>query len=447
MPTAAPAPGLPEHYFRHEFGRLVSVLSVRFGVHRMELCEDAAQAALLRAVQRWPSGVPDEPGAWLYRVAQNHVLDALRRERRSERYASEAGEAEGGGEGHGVGRGDGRGVGHGVGHGDGHGHGQGIEDVYMESEVKDDVLRLLFVCAEPSIPPESQLVLALKTLCGFTVEEIALRLFQSEAAVHKRLQRARAQLRESPVELDTPPLDALADRLPRVQHALYLVFNEGYSSAQPDRLIRRELCDEAVRLALLLATHPVGATPETDALLALMFFHAARFEARVDGAGGLLVLEEQDRSLWDHDLVQRGLFHLRRSARGEQFSRYHAEAGIAAEHCLAPTYTQTRWDEIARLYETLDRIAPSPLHTLNRAIALAEWQGPRAGLDVLERLRPPEWLLGYYLWDATLGELHRRAGDRERAAGHLARALDLAPTQAEKDLLRRRLRACAVGSG
>ncbi|HLK40079.1 MAG TPA: sigma-70 family RNA polymerase sigma factor [Polyangiaceae bacterium] len=419
MPTADPAPELPEHYFRHEFGRLVSVLSARFGVHRLELCEDAAQTALLRAVQSWSSRLPDEPGAWLYRVAQNHVLDVLRRERRVERHAAEVGGAE-------------------------PSEGQVTEDAYMQSEVQDDVLRLLFVCADPSIPPESQLVLALKTLCGFAVEEIALRLFQSEEAVHKRLQRARACLRETHVEFDTPPLDTLADRLPRVHHALYLVFNEGYSSAQPDRLIRRELCDEAVRLTLLLAAHPVGATPETDALLALMFFHAARFDARVDGTGGLLVLEEQDRSLWDRRLVQRGLDHLRLSARGERFSRYHAEAGIAAEHCLAPTFAQTRWDEIARLYEVLDRIAPSPLHTLNRAIAIAEWQGPRAGLEVLETLAPPQWLLGYYLWDATLGELHRRTGDGERAARHLTRALELAPTLAEKDLLRRRLATCPV---
>lgn len=415
--TPTPAPELPEHYFRHEFGRLVSVLSRRFGVHRMELCEDAAQTALLRAVEAWSAegGVPRDRGAWLYRVAHNQVLDGLRRGKRDTPYVpgdeTAAGAAEEG-------------------------------PVYLESEVKDDLLRLLFVCADPELPPESQLVLALKTLCGFSITEIALRLFQSEEAVHKRLQRARARLRDAKVALETPKMEQLADRRPRVLQTLYLLFNEGYSSARPDALIRRELCEEAVRLALLLAEHPVGDDPETDALLALMYLHAARFDARLDGEGGMLLLEEQDRSRWDGELLRAGFRHLQRAARGERFSRYHAEAAIAAEHCMAATYRETRWDEIARLYELLDCVAPSPLNTLNRAVAIAEWKGPRAGLDVLEALQAPAWLSGYYLLNATLGELYRRSGDRKRGALHLTRALGAAPTHAERTVLQRRLEQC-----
>jgi RNA polymerase sigma factor (sigma-70 family) len=393
------APELPAHWFRRELGRLVSILSRRFGIQRLELCEDAAQTALLQATQSWSSKLPDDPGAWLYRVAHNHVLDELRREKRDERYLAEV----------------------------------RVDDV--EQTVADDVLRLLFVCADPAIPPESQLVLALKTLCGFSTEEIALRLFQSEDAVHKRLQRARARLRE---HAEVQSIDA--ERVGSVLHMLYLLFNEGYSSAEPERLIRRELCDEALRLALMLREHPAGALPETDALIALMCFHAARFDARLDGMGGLLLLEEQDRSLWDRELVERGLARLTRSARGETLSRYHAEAGIAAEHCLAPSYAKTRWEEIVRLYTVLERIAPSPLNLLNRAIALAEWKGPDAGLDALAALEVPSWLQGYYLWDATLGELYRRRGDRERALAHTERALASAPTNPEKALLARRAR-------
>ena len=208
-------------------------------------------------------------GAWLYRVAHNYVLDELRRDKRDERYLAE------------------------------------VQTEYAQQEVQDDVLRLLFVCADPAIPPESQLVLALKTLCGFSTEEIALRLFQSEEAIHKRLQRARDRLRE---QAEVQSIDP--ERVPSVLHMLYLLFNEGYSSAQPDRVIRRELCDEALRLALMLREEPAGALPETDALVALMCFHAARFDARVDGMGGLLLLEEQDPSLWDRELIQRGLLHL-----------------------------------------------------------------------------------------------------------------------------------------
>ena len=392
------APDFPEHWFRRELGRLISVLSRRFGLHRLELCEDAAQTALLRATQSWTSNLPEDPGAWLYRVAHNHVLDELRREKRRDRYLAEA------------------------------------QPDDAQPGAHDDVLRLLFVCADPAIPPESQLVLALKTLCGFSIEEIALRLFQSEDAVNKRLQRARARLREHAEIQGIDPA-----RVPGVLHMLYLLFNEGYSSAQPDRVIRRELCDEALRLALLLKEDPAGALPETDALVALMSFHAARFDARVDGLGGLLLLEEQDRSRWDRELIQRGLDHLVFSARGETVSRYHAEAGVAAEHCLAPSYGATNWEEIVRLYEVLERVAPSPLNVLNRAIALAEWKGPDAGLAALEGLEAPSWLLGYYLWDATLGELHRRRGDRDRALAHTCRALAAAPTNPERALLERRL--------
>jgi RNA polymerase sigma factor (sigma-70 family) len=397
------APELPEHWFRRENGRIVSILSRRFGVHRMELCEDAAQTALLQAARSWSAKLPDDPGAWLYRVAHNHVLDELRREKRDERYLAEV-------------------------HGD-----------YAQQEIHDDVLRLLFVCADPAIPPESQLVLALKTLCGFSTEEIALRLFQSEDAVHKRLQRARARLREHAEVQSIDP-----ERVHSVLHMLYLLFNEGYSSAQPDRMIRRELCDEALRLALMLREDPAGALPETDALIALMCFHAARFDARVDGMGGLLLLEEQDRSRWDHELVQRGVDHLTRSARGQALSRYHTEAGIAAEHCLAASYAETDWEEIVGLYEVLERVAPSPLNVLNRAIALAEWKGPEVGLAALEAFEAPSWLLGYYLWDATLGELHRRCGDRDRALAHTKRAHAAAPTNPEKALLERRMKTMSA---
>jgi RNA polymerase sigma factor (sigma-70 family) len=418
VPDPKPAPVLPEHYFRHEFGRLVAVLSRRFGMHRVELCEDAVQTALLRAVQSWPQReLPDDKSAWLYRVAVNEVLGVLRRAKRIDASDDNAEEVA-----------DDANV---------------EEAVQLEHEVRDDQLRMLFVCANPGIPRESQIIFALKILCGFSVEEIALRLFQSDEAIYKRLQRARAALRERIEEVGTPNFVELASRLPTVLEILYLLFTEGYSSAQPDKLIRHELCEEAIRLGQLLVEHAVGAAPEVAALLALMYLDAARFDSRVDGTGGLLLLEEQDRSLWDRDLIHIGISYLHRAARGEVFTRYHAEAAIAAEHCLAPTYKETRWDEIARLYQMLDRVSPSPINTLNRSIAIAEWKGPEAGLALLEALKPPPWLLGYYLWDATLGELYRRRGDRERATAHLKRALDAAPTHAERALLRRRLEACS----
>jgi RNA polymerase sigma factor (sigma-70 family) len=404
-----------EHFFRHDYGRLVAMLARRVGVRHIELVEDAVQSALMAALTAWTQQeLPEDPGAWLYRVAHHRLIQNLRQEsgrlRILEKAAAELTD----------------GVAHPV-------------KPSFSNEIRDDMLRMLFVCCDEAIPRESQLVLALKTLCGFSTAEIALRLFTSEANVHKRLGRARDRLREAPPDMETPPLETLRSRLPGVHGVLYLLFNEGYLAAHAEEAIRHELCDEAVRLAALLAEHPVGAVPESFALLALMHLHAARLGARVDGAGGLLLLEEQDRSLWDRERIRRGIEWLGRSSTGDVFSRFHAEAGIAAEHCLAPSYAQTRWKEIADLYGMLERVAPSPLHTLSRAVAVAEWQGPQAALAALEGLAPPAWLSGSYLWDAVLSDLHRRAGHSEVARQHRERALGSAPTDAVRELLRRRL--------
>jgi len=393
------------------------VLARRVGVRHLELVEDAVQSALMTALSTWTAqGLPSEPGAWLYRVARNQLIGELRREAGRlhilEKAALDLALA--------------------------------MEDdapiaPFFPDEVRDDLLRMLFICCDEAIPRESQLVLALKTLCGFSTAEIALRLFTSEANVHKRLGRARERLREASPTIETPPLQALRSRLPSVHEVLYLLFNEGYLSAHAELAIRRELCEEAIRLGTLLAEHSVGDVPETFALLALMHLHAARLAARADGEGGLLLLEEQDRSLWDRDRIGLGAEWLARAASGEVFSRFHAEAGIAAEHCFAPSFAQTRWQEIAERYSILERIAPSPLHTLNRAVATAEWQGPEAGLAVLDGLVPPSWLLGSYLWDAVVSDLHRRTGSLEVAQQHRERALASAPTAAVRELLLRRL--------
>ena len=414
-PGATTAPDLVEHFFRHEYGRLVALLARKAGVRHLDLVEDAVQGALLAALTAWTvQGRPDDPGAWLYRVACNNLVGDLRRTAGRLRILERAVDA--GAEG-----------------------GDHPAPSYFAGEVADDMLRMLFICCDDVIPRESRLVLALKTLCGFSAAEIALRLFTSEANVYKRLARARDRLCEALPDVQTPPLDTLRSRLPSVQAVLYLLFNEGYLSAHAEQAIRRELCDEAIRLATLLAEHPVGAVPETFALLALMHLHAARLGARCDGMGGLLLLEEQDRSLWDREGMQLGAEWLKRSASGEVFSRFHAEAGIAAEHCFAPSFGQTRWREISELYAMLERIAPSPLHTMNRAVADAEWQGPEAGLAALQALAPPAWLAGSYLWDAVVGDLHRRAGNLEVAQRHRDRALASAPTEAVRQLLRRRL--------
>jgi RNA polymerase sigma-70 factor (ECF subfamily) len=405
---------LAPQFFRHEYGRLVALLSRRVGVHHLELVEDSVQAALLAGVESWrKSELPANRSAWLFRVAQNHFVGELRRRGRQSELL------------------------------DMHGEDASSSDeppfAFLAGDVHDSLLRMLFVCCNDAIPVESQLVLALKTLCGFDVPEIAQRLFISEANVYKRLARARSRLREERALEDEVTTEQLAARLPAVRAILYTLFTEGYLSSHAEDAIRRELCDEGRRLTGILAQHPVGATPETFALLALMHLHSARMSARQDGSGGLLLLEEQDRSRFDQQEMALGLSWLARSADGTVFSRYHAEAGIAAEHCLAPSFAATCWDRIVACYELLDRLAPSALHTLNRAIAVAQLRGPSEGLAVLQGLEPPAWLAGSYLWAAVLADLHRRCGNAEIGLRYRSVALELAPSPLVRAALERRL--------
>jgi RNA polymerase sigma factor (sigma-70 family) len=411
----ASPPDLVEHYFRHEYGRLVAILVRRVGLPHLEGVEDAVQGAVLAALTAWvANGIPDNPSAWLYRVAQNRLVGVLRKDQGHQRILDGAADQ------------------------DAH---EGEEPVSpaFDGEVRDELLRMLFVCCDETIPQESRLVLALKTLCGFSTGEIAFRLFTTEANVYKRLARARDRLRQCEMDTQTPPLESLRSRLPSVHAVIYLLFNEGYLSTHAEHAIRAELCEEAIRLGTLLATHPVGAGPPTFALLALMHLHAARLAARQDATGGLLLLEEQDRSLWDAEHLHQGATWLAGAAQGDVFTRFHAEAGIAAEHCFAPSFADTRWNEIAELYAMLERIDPSPIHTLNRAVAIAQGQGPRAGLAVLDGVVPPAWLDGHYLWDAVLADLHHRAGNAATAERHRDQALAAAPSTAVRQLLHRRL--------
>lgn len=413
---------LGEHFFRHEFGRLVATLSRRVGLRHLEAVEDAVQEALLAAVDSWPKTVvPDNPSAWLYRVAHNRFVGELRRQARrgalDELHAAAEPKAD-----------------------------ESAPELRLAGDVRDDLLRMLFVCCDEAIPIESQLALALKTLCGFDVREIAARLFTTEANVYKRLGRARSCLRELPLREADVTTDRLTTRLPVVQGVLYLLFTEGYLSVHAETAIRRELCDEARRLATLLAEHPVSATPETFALLALMHLHTARMAARQDVAGGLVLLEDQDRSRWDQTLIHQGLHWLARSAAGATFSRFHAEAGIAAEHCVAPSFAETRWDRVIECYALLERVAPSPLHLLNRAVATAELHGPAQGLALLEGIDPPTWLSGSYMWSAVLADLHRRAGNDAVAESYRRTALETAPSASIREVLARRLARASARS-
>lgn len=393
------------------------MLTRRVGAQHIEAVEDAVQSALVAALEAWAvSGLPDKPSAWLFQVARHKLVGNLRQGARRRVLLEQNASA--------------------------HLSPESCIEVQLPGDVNDDVLRMLFLCCDTTVPKPSQLVFALKTLCGFDVREIAIRLFMSEANVYKRLTRAKTCLRQAPpawfVETELEP-GQLAERLIAVHNVLYLLFTEGYLSSHEQLAIRQELCEEALRLAGVLAEHPVGQVPETFALLALMHLHKARLAARQDAAGGLLLLEEQERQLWDQEEIQRGLEYLALSAQGETFSRFHAEAGIAAEHCLSASFELTCWKRIVECYELLEQLAPSSLHRLNRAVAVAEWQGPQAGLAVLEGFTPPTWLVGSYQWSAVLADLHWRLGQPSAAERYRELALNSAPSPPVKRLLLRRL--------
>jgi RNA polymerase sigma factor (sigma-70 family) len=419
QPAAEPATRLVEHFFRHESGRLISVLTRVFGLRNFDLVEEMVQSALAEALQAWRAqGIPDNPSAWMHRVARNKVLDALRHRdtvlRLAPAWARLRPAAPQ----------------------------PAIDDPWLDSEIEDSQLRLMFACCHPALARENQIALTLKSLCGFSNAEIARGLLVSEETVKKRIQRSRQQLVNGGVELEVPRAVELAGRLDSVHQCLYLLFNEGYEPTAGDDAIRGDLCEEAVRLCQLLCAHAHCRSPASFALLALMLFHAARFEARTDGEGRLLLLEDQDRTKWNGPLIARARYFLDRSAEGKTISLYHLEAGIALWHCSAASFAETNWRAILTLYDALLRLRRSPIYELNRAIVLAHLEGPEAGIRVIESLASEPQLRQYHFVDATLGELYRRAGDRARARMHLERARDAAHLAAERELLSRRLDRC-----
>jgi RNA polymerase sigma factor (sigma-70 family) len=422
--SAAPNPDiahLTDHLFRHEAGKLVAVLTGIFGIERLQLAEDVVQEAMVRALQTWPYyGVPKNPAAWLTQAAKNLALDTIRREKTfHEKQPQIIALIE-----------------------QRAGDGDGPEAPKFENEIKDDRLRMMFVCCHPLIPAEAQIALALKTLCGFSPPEIAKAFLTTEAAIAKRLTRAKQRIREAQIAFEIPAGNELARRLDGVLQSLYLLFNEGYKASSGELLIREDLCREAIRLTGLLAEHPAGNRPKTHALLALMLLNAARIPSRLDADGNLLRLQEQDRSRWDQSLLARGMFHIAHSAAGNELSEYHLQAGIAACHCAARDYAATDWPHILELYDRLIEFDDSPVVALNRAVALAEIQGPQAGIEAVGAIQNLQSLESYYLLHAVLGEFEIRLNHLRAAAGHFRKALQLAEIKSEQTFLAKRLREC-----
>jgi len=408
-----------EHLFRHEAGKMVAILTRIFGLEHLNLAEDVVQESLARALQTWPFyGVPENPAAWLMRVSRNLALDVLRREknfRDKEASISLLTEVQSSRSG---------------------------TETFSDQEIADDRLRLMFVCCHPQVPGDARVALALKTLGGFSVTEIARAFLTSEAAVAKRLTRAKQKIRSARIPFEIPAGEELADRLDGVLQSLYLLFNEGYKASTGEKLIRGDLCDEAIRLTELLARHHCGNGAKTHALLALMLLNSARLAARVDTSGNLLRLRDQDRAQWNQATIARGLFHLAHSAAGDEISEYHLQAGIAACHCAAPDYASTDWSQILELYDRLIEFDDSPVVALNRAVALAEIRGPQAGIEAVAAIQNLPSLESYHLLYAVLGDFESRLDHAAAAAAHFRKSLELAQIKSEQIFLSQRLRSC-----
>ena len=420
-PPLEEASQVVEHLFRHEAGKMVATLTRIFGIEHLTMAEDVVQEALVRALQTWPFyGVPQNPAAWIMRASRNLALDVVRREKlfRDKEPAIiatleqwPASVAVG-------------------------------NAPLLENEIQDDRLRMMFVCCHPFISQEDQVALALKTLCGFSPAEIAKAFLTTEAAIAKRLTRAKQKIREARIPFAIPEGQELVRRLDGVLQSLYLLFNEGYKASSGDSLIREDLCREAIRLTSLLAEHEAGDQPRTRALLALMCLNAARIPTRVDDEGNLLRLQEQDRSRWDQPMIARGMFHFAQSAAGQEITEYHLQAGIAACHCAAKDYASTDWQQILELYDRLIEFNDSAVVALNRAVVLAEARGPQAGIEAVNAIQNLQTLDSYYLLYAVLGEFEARLNHSHAAAAHFRKSLQLAEIKSEQLFLSKRLQAC-----
>lgn len=410
-----------DHLFREEWGKLVATLTKVFGVHNLQMAEDVVQDTLLAALNNWKiNGLPNNPTAWLYTVAKNKAIDLLRKQNKTS-------------------------------HPDNSIHNpllqseytlaQAITDLINTDSIDDDQLRMMFVCCNPALSQEAQVAMVLKILCGFSITEIAKAFLSKYDAIEKRVYRAKQVFKEKRIAFELPAKENLQERTETVLLVLYLVFNEGYNSTEHSNLIRNDLMDEAMRLCRLICNSQQLPTESAMALYALMCFTAARNKARIDAAGNILLLKQQNRLLWDSDLVNMGIYYLEHSASGTYFSKYHLEAGIAYEYVKATSYENTNWQHILSWYNLLNDLYPSPVVALNRAIVVAEIEGPAKAIETIQAIPQLDWLKNYYLLPATLGELYIQLGKTEQAKTYLNKAIKLTKSEKEKKLLSNKLKA------
>lgn len=413
---------LLDHLFRHESGKLFSVLTRIFGTENLDLVEDVVQDSLLEAVVQWKfKGVPENPLAWLIQVSKNKALNILNRKKQNKKFRSDSAYNL---------------------------VSKWVEEtspdhVFSDQEILDDQLRMIFTCCHPSVSSDAQIALALKTLCGFSIQEIAKAFLTNEEIINKRLVRARQKLRENKVSFNVPSGKNLEKRLSVVLTTIYLLFNEGYSASSGEDLIRQDFCEESIRLTEILCKHgAIGQKSHVYALLSLMQLNSSRFKSRLSSDGCILTLSDQDRSLWSQELITAGLMNLEKSASANEVSIYHILATISAYHCAAADFESTDWNKILSLYDNLIKLDNSPIVLLNRAIALSKVKGPVKGIAELDLIREIPAIKTYPLYYSTQAAFYIDLNEYSAAAASLETAIRLSPLLIEKELLQKRLLRC-----
>ncbi|HLA57792.1 MAG TPA: sigma-70 family RNA polymerase sigma factor, partial [Puia sp.] len=398
-----------------------------FGTANLDLAEDVVQDALLEAISQWQiRGVPDNPSAWLFRVAKNKALNIVNHEKYKRQYSAEASHflqsawtAE-----------------------------PALDYLFSSAQIQDDQLRMIFTCCHPVITPDSQIALALKTICGFSIAEIARAFLTSEENISKRLVRARQKIKEQKILFEVPQGHELEKRQQAVLDTIYLLFNEGYSASSGENLIRFALCEEAIRLTEIISTHPlITAKTNVFALQALMQLNASRFKARQDAKGNIHTLEDQNRSLWDFELMEKGFVSLHKSTTDDQISTFHILAAISAYHCSASDYQSTDWNSILSLYDKLLLLDDSPVVQMNRAIALSRAVGLEEAIAELKKMGGSPLLTSYHLYYSTMASFHIESGHFEDALPILQKAIGLTPLAVEKAMLLKKWKICLAKTG
>lgn len=411
-----------DHLFRYEAGKMVSVLTKIFGTENLETAEDVVQDTLIQALQIWKiKGIPENPAAWLFRVAKNKAIDIIRRNKHSMQYDFSDSErilltSE-------------------------YTLTITMDNLWKEDLIKDDLLRMMFTCCHPEISQENQITLILKTLCGFSIKEIAKTFLSTEDTIAKRLYRTKEFFRQHKIKLEIPSVGEIRQRTLAVLNSIYLLFNEGYNATESEALIRHDMIGEAMMLCKLLTENKNTQIPEAFALMALMCFHSSRSDGRMTAEGEIILLERQDRKKWDLNLIKRGNEYMEKAAFGDILSPYHLEAAIAFEHCIAESFEKTNWKRILEYYQWMERLSPSPITDLNKVAVIMHLYGASQALHALESIKEKKKLESYYLYYSLLGEIYSRLNQSTLARDYFESAIKLTHSETEKKMLNRKIAA------